>query len=245
MSCSRAAAPVARRSRTCAVYGLRQLVSRCSAVGRSQLPADRRPSCRPARTAARSSGTARCRSGRTSKAAPHNPRSVFESAPFNYTEPCRIAIVITTDAPCLRARRGNNLELVYWTDRDRSIAARRRIAQSTAAASRFEIPGQPMPTALYYYFEASGGSSADVPRRRPAARRSVRVVRLRRSPRRPRSPRDLLDIFDIVRLLRARRLADTAAARRSPRSRRRRRHQRARPASGRDAARSPRRRRRP
>ena len=54
-------------------------------------------SCPPARTAACSCGTARCRSARTWKAAPTTRGSIFESAPFKYTSLADTPLLIEVD----------------------------------------------------------------------------------------------------------------------------------------------------
>jgi hypothetical protein len=81
----------------------------------------------------------------------HNPRSIFESAPFNYTSLGDTPILIEADGfACAQTIP----VLLYWTDRD----PRRHIlpAEHTNGTNhRFAIPGQPVPTAVYYYFRGT------------------------------------------------------------------------------------------
>jgi hypothetical protein len=135
----------------------------------------------------------------------HNPRSIFESAAFDYTSITKRPIVITAEhAPCL-PRPGETLELVYWTDRQ---AQRLRTAAARLGDRfTFEIPAQPVPTTLYYYLEASWPPANSEP--------EARFVTPLDGPANPYvsfvstdhlgdldGHDDLLDIFDIVRLLR-------------------------------------------
>lgn len=135
----------------------------------------------------------------------HNPRTIFESAAFDYTSLENRSIWISADyVPCFDTR-GETVELVYWTDRN---AQRMR----TAAATRnhritFEIPGQPVPTTLYYYFEASwpapdGAAAARfVTPLEGEANPYVSMVAADHLGNLDRHD-DLLDIFDLVNLLR-------------------------------------------
>lgn len=132
----------------------------------------------------------------------HNPRSVFESAPFNYLS--LPGASLSVDAASFNC--GADVvapTLVYWTDRDRapvtvSPAARDGIRQ------RFEIPGQPIPTAVYFYLAAPRpGGSADDALDPPggAANPHVWLVdddHLHDIDRHG----DFVDVFDVVRLIR-------------------------------------------
>ena len=78
----------------------------------------------------------------------HNPRSIFESPPFKYTSLADTPILIDADGyDCSTTIP----DLVYWTDRNpqpHSVPPERTNGRN----HRFAIPGQPIPTAVYYYF---------------------------------------------------------------------------------------------
>ncbi|MEO8681190.1 MAG: glycosyltransferase family 39 protein [Vicinamibacterales bacterium] len=83
----------------------------------------------------------------------HNPRTIFESAPFTYTSLSNVPLVISIDQhPCVPASQ-LPVALVYWTDRH---AQPTRVSpfEQQGSTVRFEVPKQTIPTALYYYLEA-------------------------------------------------------------------------------------------
>ena len=87
----------------------------------------------------------------------HNPRFVFESPAFDYTSlSTRPILIATAYRQCVA---GAPLSMIYWTDRD---PTRKRIEPLPGAdeqrGARFELPPQPAPTALYYYFEERDGA---------------------------------------------------------------------------------------
>jgi hypothetical protein len=84
-----------------------------------------------------------------------NPRSFFDSAAFDYLSLRDASMVVRADYS--RCFPDGRPQLVYWTDRD---ATHRRLppVEPPTTIVRFEIPPQPMPTAVYYYFEESGGT---------------------------------------------------------------------------------------
>jgi hypothetical protein len=84
-----------------------------------------------------------------------NPRSYFDSSAFDYFSLQNASVIVGADySPCSA---GAKPQLVYWTDRDRT---RHRVPQLDLISGvvRFEIPPQPMPTTVYYYFEETGGT---------------------------------------------------------------------------------------
>lgn len=87
----------------------------------------------------------------------HNPRSHFESAAFDYSSLTTSTIIQADYSSCFDG--GGQPQLVYWTDRD---PVERTVARMSTPAHlvRFEIPPQPMTTAVYYYFRESGGDPA-------------------------------------------------------------------------------------
>jgi hypothetical protein len=135
----------------------------------------------------------------------HNPRSVFEAAPFDYTSLAGQPIVVTGVRPICPDQVETIVTLTYRTDRDpRPI----HLAPIEVTDERviFEIPGQPSPTAIYYYFETRGRNragevtvqttpvDADIA---PSVYfvASEHLIDLDRHG-------DLLDVFDLIRTLR-------------------------------------------
>ena len=82
----------------------------------------------------------------------YNPRSAFEPAAFDYTslagDPVLVSAHVGTCSGAVLA-----VDLISWTDRDRT-PRRQRLTVDEDGVIRTEIPGQPAPTAVYYYFEA-------------------------------------------------------------------------------------------
>jgi hypothetical protein len=89
----------------------------------------------------------------------HNPRSIFEAAPFDYTSLAGQPIVVTGDRPVCPDQVETVVTLTYWTDRDPRPMRLPPIDGDTERLI-FEIPGQPAPTATYYFFETRGRNSA-------------------------------------------------------------------------------------
>lgn len=127
----------------------------------------------------------------------HNPRSIFESAPFNYTSLADTSLVIEVHGfPCTPP-----MTLVYWTDRDPrrfGLTPLRRVGLD----QRFEIPGQPLSTTVYYYFHATSTSGVEL-HDPPAGSRDPHVWfvdadHLRDIDRHD----DVLDMFDVIALMR-------------------------------------------
>jgi hypothetical protein len=91
---------------------------------------------------------------------------------------------------------------VYWTDREKQpsrVAAR----EMSGVSALFEIPGQPAPTTLYYYFEATwpGRPGTHTTPDDGASSPFVFFVADEHFTDLDRHG-DLLDVFDLVRLLR-------------------------------------------
>lgn len=133
----------------------------------------------------------------------HNPRSIFESAPFGYTSLANTPLLVDVEDYACSAGTPP-ATLIYWTDRDRE---RISLAPEAVAGRRYHyvIPGQPAPTAIYYYFHAT----------RPAGGRAVELVN---PPDGVQDPYvwlvddnhlgnldrhdDFLDVFDVIALAR-------------------------------------------
>lgn len=137
----------------------------------------------------------------------HNPRSAFEPAPFDYTSLAKVPIIVSIHpGTCAALADRSRLRLVYWTDRD----TRHLTAQPlgvTGDSQAFAIPGQPAPTALYYFFEAEGDEPGSPPVLRqvtptdPHANPFIFFVAEDHLGDLDRHD-DLLDIFDLIRLMR-------------------------------------------
>lgn len=124
-----------------------------------------------------------------------NPRSIFESPAFDYTSLANTPIVVSADRhPCVAP--GEEVSLVYWSDRD---STRRAVMPVTreAATMRFNIPGQPAPAAVYYYFASSALATPTGGSANPLVL-FVSTDHLGDLDRHG----DLLDAFDVVALMR-------------------------------------------
>lgn len=119
-----------------------------------------------------------------------NPRAVFVAPAFDYTSLGGSSIVVSADLDgCGEATLPT---LTYWTDRHPEPASVAAVARRGTTVD-FELPGQPIPTTLYYRVEG------DVPApERPPSVFFVSDDHLGDMDRHG----DLLDVFDIVRLMR-------------------------------------------
>ena len=144
---------------------------------------------------------------------PYNPRAAFENPPIDYTSVVEQPIVVTAGSGCDLGRPWK-IELVYWTNRDRTPRHLPGTWQPDGMVS-WTVPQQPAPTALYYYYEGWWTERG----------RAVRARTPRDGPRVPFMyviSRDhltdldvdgyMLDIFDLVRLIRHVAWADPIAA---------------------------------
>jgi hypothetical protein len=127
----------------------------------------------------------------------HNPRSIFESAPFNYTSLADKSLLIQLHGfPCTPPA-----TLVYWTDRDPQPISLAPLSRHDLD-QRFEVPGQPIPTTVYYYLRATSASGVELTEP-PSGRLNPHVwfvdaEHLRNIDRHD----DVLDIFDVIALMR-------------------------------------------
>jgi len=136
------------------------------------------------------------------KSRARNPRSFFDAPAFDYTSLAGRSIVVTAAAPC--APPTTPAALHYWTDRDRTLRDAAPMASDRPDERRFEIPGQVVPTAIYYYLEMTTDGTA--PRRLSTPPRGrldplVYFVDDRHLYDLDRHG-DVLDVFDVVRALR-------------------------------------------
>ena len=135
----------------------------------------------------------------------YNPRAAFEFPPVDYTSIDELPIVITAAAPDCGADARPRIELVYWTNRDRT--PRRESAMADAGGRiTVEIPPQPSPTAVHYYFDTASSAQSGHPHvvQTPAAGPSdpftIDVSRNHLGDLDVDG--QLLDVFDVVRMLR-------------------------------------------
>lgn len=121
----------------------------------------------------------------------HNPRSAFASPALPYTS-LELPIVVTGAPVCPN---GATPRLAYKTSRDAEW--RRLDAVSTAKGPQFEIPAQPIPTTIYYFFDAGGETAPPGGANRPLIYfvSDDHVGDLD-------SRHEMLDIFDVGRLAR-------------------------------------------
>lgn len=132
-----------------------------------------------------------------------NPRSVFESSAFAYTSLANLPLVVTTERQSCGDEGPADLALVYWTDRDRTP---RPAPVSSVDGDRitFSLPGQPDPTAIYYYYELrpAGATAGSFTPPGGPDRPFVYFVTADHLGDMDRH-HDLLDVFDLIRLLRS------------------------------------------
>ena len=135
----------------------------------------------------------------------YNPRAAFEFPPLDYTSVDEFPpVAAATLNPC-PASANRRLDLIYWTNRGRT---RRRLSTAPNAGGgivTFELPVQPAPTAVYYYFETTAlvdgqprsertpKDGADAPLMTVVSRDHLTDLDI---------DRHVLDVFDIVRMIR-------------------------------------------
>lgn len=122
-----------------------------------------------------------------------NPRAVFESPAFPYTSLANTSIIVSIERPACRPSDAPPVSLHFWTDRQPAPV---RLSPVSSSPTRlvFEIPGQPSPTAIYYYVDAGGAVGRDRP--------FVYLVDTNHLGDLDRHD-DLLDVFDLARMVRS------------------------------------------
>ena len=133
----------------------------------------------------------------------HNPRSVFEAPAFDYFSIAGPSIIVSAGVRGCAPAPPASAALIYRTDRDN---AERRVDGHGGddGTFRFEVPGQPIPTTLYYWFETTWPDGTGTPVSTTPARGGqtpfvffVTDDHLGDQDRHD----DLIDVFDVVRLL--------------------------------------------
>jgi hypothetical protein len=133
----------------------------------------------------------------------HNPKTVFESASFDYspsgTQPIIADAVPLECAPLPLAA----ATLVYWTDRD-PIRQQAQPSRRDGQHVYFTLPPQPGKTAVYYYVDATFAGAGKTTRQLTptlgAADPLVHFIDADHTGDLDRHG-DLLDVFDIARLM--------------------------------------------
>lgn len=131
----------------------------------------------------------------------YNPRSAFEFSGFDYSSVAERPLGVSVDVPPCVATAPSSIDLVYWTDRRREPV---RVPAPPAPDRTFHwtVPGQPIPTVLYYVVEARWpdggverlpGSAVDQPGIHFVS--DAHLADLDQHG-------DLLDIFDVMRMVR-------------------------------------------
>lgn len=128
-----------------------------------------------------------------------NPRSYFEVPPFDYTSLDAAPVEVSA----VREGCAGPVELVYWTGRN-STPVRLTARNTDGDRLQFELPSQPDPTTIYYYFEARGRAADEQPRWTPPGGPAEPFLYFVSSDHLGDLDRqhDLLDVFDLVRLVR-------------------------------------------
>ena len=84
----------------------------------------------------------------------YNPRAAFEFPPVDYTSIDEMPLVVSMTVPSCEAERRQAIDVVYWTNRDRT--PRRVPARAIGGADiAVTLPVQPSPTAVYYYADTT------------------------------------------------------------------------------------------
>ena len=122
----------------------------------------------------------------------HNPRYIFASAAFDYTS-LDAPIEISAGTGC--AASATPIRLAYRTDRQPQLQW--TDGHSSASTTLFEIPGQPIPTTIYYFFSGSAGTMPaggnDTPLIYFVSKDHLGDLDTRH---------DLIDVFDLGRMMR-------------------------------------------
>jgi hypothetical protein len=135
----------------------------------------------------------------------YNPRAAFEFPPVDYTSLDELPLVVTTTAPQCDEERRKSIELVYWTNRDRTP---KRLAATPGADGNIAVtlPAQPPGTAVYYYFDTSGvasdGRTAHVPTPSTGASDPLMTVVSRDHLGDLDVDNQRIDVYDVARMLR-------------------------------------------
>jgi 4-amino-4-deoxy-L-arabinose transferase-like glycosyltransferase len=135
----------------------------------------------------------------------YNPRSAFESSAFDYSSAAGRPILVAAElAPCPGPPPASTV-LVYWTDRHRE-PVRLAPSQLENGLLQWQVPGQALPTVIYYFLEARWpprGDEAELVERLPEGGITQPAVYFVSDAHvtDPDIHGDLLDVFDIIRMV--------------------------------------------
>ena len=135
----------------------------------------------------------------------YNPRAAFEFPPLDYTSVDEFPVIVTAHAEHCVPDAVRSVDLVYWTNRDRT--ARRLTAAVDAGGSdvTFTVPQQQSPVALYYYVETRlrlGGTTRTKQTPDAGAVHPLMTVISQDHLGDLDVDHAVLDVFDLVRMLR-------------------------------------------
>ena len=138
----------------------------------------------------------------------YNPRSAFEFSGFDYSSVAGRPLLVSADVSACAPASPASIELVYWTDRHRE-PVRLPASRSQGPELSWNVPGQPIPTVLYYFVEARWPPSEEAPQGvvehlpdggmdQPAIHfiNDAHLMDLDEHG-------DLLDVFDVIRMVRS------------------------------------------
>lgn len=138
----------------------------------------------------------------------YNPRSAFEFSAFDYSSVANRPLLVSAELDRCAPPSPASVRLVYWTDHDRAPV---RLTPSHSSGREFSwnVPGQPIPTVLYYFVEARWAPDAQAPsgvvEHLPAGGMQQPAIHFITDAHLMDLDRhgDLLDVFDIIRMVRA------------------------------------------
>src|SRR5262245_50512422 len=134
----------------------------------------------------------------------YNPRAAFEFPPVDYTSLDELPPVVTGTALHCDEESRETIELVYWTNRDRTP---KRLAATPGPDGNIalSLPIQPAGTAVYYYFDTSAivnGQPAHITTPPAGAADPFSIVISRDHLGDLDVDDRALDVYDIVRMMR-------------------------------------------
>lgn len=133
----------------------------------------------------------------------HNPRAIFESPSFHYTSLADTPIEIEMQNRSCPVWASTAFTIHYWTDRDPTIRTAAPVAKHDDRV-RFTLPGQLLPTAVYYFFEARWPEpQGDRVQRTPEAGGDTPFVFFVSDNHLGDADRhgDIVDVFDLIRAI--------------------------------------------
>lgn len=141
-----------------------------------------------------------------------NPRSIFESPSFHYTSLAGTPIEIDVLNRSCPVWPDASFTIHYWTDRDASSRNAAAVSKGLDRVS-FTLPGQPLDTTVYYFFEARWSDArGEHVQYTPAAGRDTPFVFFVSDDHLGDLDRhgDIVDVFDLIRTVTASTTVDPA-----------------------------------